>query len=226
MSGRRHPDHICNQNLIDARLDVQRTARRKERARQKCLYSSARQGNSRTVLWLLRDGVDVNGKYRGGSALEGAAQKGHQSLVELLLEWGADPNQTGGQHGSPLHAAIVEHHEEIAATLLEAGANPNIQDGNGRSALKAAIETGDEAVVLCFYAAQRDDAGADIDATGGLFGSVPLAAIEETHSETVRKPSKRGAEVVSEALAAASNRGDTGITIIEGAQFANHTKAT
>ena len=53
---------------------------------------------------------------------------GNLSLVQLLLDHGADPNApegNGAHHGAGLFVAAVEDWREIADLLLAVGANPN-----------------------------------------------------------------------------------------------------
>merc|ERR1712117_967180 len=55
-----------------------------------------------------------------GTPLCIAARKGHIGIVQLLLNIGADPNQS-----EPLREAVRMGHKEIVVLLLSNGANPN-----------------------------------------------------------------------------------------------------
>ena len=65
-----------------------------------------------------------------------AIKCGHEEIVKLLLEKGADVNNQDGHYGNALQLAIKCDHEEIVKLLLEKGA-----DVNARSETGTAIET-------------------------------------------------------------------------------------
>ncbi|KAI1535686.1 Ank-2 multi-domain protein, partial [Pyrenophora tritici-repentis] len=82
---------------------------------------------------LLDAGAEVNaqgGEY--GNALYIASARGHEQVVKMLLDTGAD-----------LH----EGHEQVVKTLLDKGADVNAQGGGYGNALQAASEGGHEQVV-------------------------------------------------------------------------------
>jgi hypothetical protein len=60
-----------------------------------------------------------------GNALHAAAVAGRESVVQLLIENGADVNAQGGQYGNALHAAVLGGHKGIVQLLLEKGADVN-----------------------------------------------------------------------------------------------------
>jgi ankyrin repeat protein len=60
--------------------------------------------------------------------------------VRLLLELGANLEQTSGNHTSPLLIALLNGQVGLATELLEKGANPNAADDYQRAALFAAID--------------------------------------------------------------------------------------
>ena len=69
-----------------------------------------------------------------------AVRDGNVAMTRLLLELGADINQTSGNHTSPLLIALLNGQVALATELLEKGANPNLADDYQRAALFAAIE--------------------------------------------------------------------------------------
>lgn len=74
-------------------------------------------------------GVQVNDPDRQGwTPLLGAVHAGNTAAVRILLEAGADPNQTSLFQRSGLHWAVAQGNTEIVQLLLAAGANPNQAD--------------------------------------------------------------------------------------------------
>jgi len=71
-----------------------------------------------------------------------AAQAGDLESVKLLLEAGADVNESTPEYGSALVLAVVNGNEDVALYLLDNGADPNITDSYGMTPLHWAIQEG------------------------------------------------------------------------------------
>jgi len=69
-----------------------------------------------------------------------AVRDGNRDMMRLLLELGADIEQTSGNHTSPLVIALLNGQVATATELLARGAKPNAADDYHRAALFAAIE--------------------------------------------------------------------------------------
>jgi ankyrin repeat protein len=69
-----------------------------------------------------------------------AVRDGNRDMMRLLLDLGADLEQTSGNHTSPLVIALLNGQVGLATELLARGANPNAADDYHRAALFAAIE--------------------------------------------------------------------------------------
>jgi ankyrin repeat protein len=81
------------------------------------------------------------GSMGGLTALQHAIRQGHAEAVELLLDAGADINQTSsGDHTSPLLMAAINGQFDIALQLIERGADPNVTSNAGTGPLFAVIE--------------------------------------------------------------------------------------
>ena len=63
------------------------------------------------------------------SALQLASYEGHETIVKLLLNNGADINLQGGTYGSALQIASYKGHEAIVNLLLDNGADMNLLGG-------------------------------------------------------------------------------------------------
>ena len=115
--------------------------------------------------------VAVRDKYRE-TALYKAASGGHEAVVRLLLEKGADVNAQGGDYGNALQAASNGGHEGVVRLLLGKGANFNAQGGAYGNALQAASYGGDEAMVRLLL-----EKGADVNAQGGALRERPASRV-------------------------------------------------
>ncbi|KAK5563056.1 hypothetical protein LTR43_011324, partial [Exophiala xenobiotica] len=157
--------------------------------------------------------VDVNaqrGEY--GNALQAASFRGHENVVQLLLDQGADVNAQGGRYGNALQAASNGGHEKVVQLLLDQGADVNTQGGRYGTALQAASNGGHEKVVQLLL-----DQGADVNTQGGEYGNALQAASIGGHEKVVQLLLDQGADVNAQgggygggygnALQAASNGG-------------------
>lgn len=81
----------------------------------------------------------------GFTALHHAAYMADVSIVQLLLDRGADVNAVSRDHMqlTPLHQAAVKGKRDMAALLLDHGANPTPPHPQGYSPLHAAAGGGD-----------------------------------------------------------------------------------
>jgi ankyrin repeat protein len=144
----------------------------------------------------------------GWTALIWASQCGHETVVEILVDVGADVNAQGGEYGNALCAASDGGHGKIVQMLVEAGADVNAQGGYYGNALQVASSGGHEKVVQMLI-----DAGADVNAQGGRYGNALQAASEGGHEKIVQMLVDMGADVNAQggrygnALQAASDGG-------------------
>jgi hypothetical protein len=81
-------------------------------------------GNSDIARLLLAKGADA----RAGCLLCDAAERGSEQTVDLLLEFGAEPDQEDTLGETALVKAARSGYEEVARTLLEHGADPYARD--------------------------------------------------------------------------------------------------
>ncbi|KAF8532232.1 hypothetical protein JB92DRAFT_3103962 [Gautieria morchelliformis] len=82
-----------------------------------------------------------------GTALGVAALRGHGTIVQLLLEKGADVNAHGGVYGSALQSAALEGHHTIVLLLIEKGADVNAHRGIYGSALQMVASLGHDMTI-------------------------------------------------------------------------------
>ena len=102
------------------------------------------------VRTLLQAGADPNIEDNWyGTVLHEASMSGQKHMVELLLDFNANPNSIimTSMFRTPLEAAAWNGNFSIVQTLLKRGAKVNSQ-GEGRSALDIAIAGGHENIIL------------------------------------------------------------------------------
>ena len=104
----------------------------------------------------------------GRTALLWAARRGHEAVVRLLLENGADMNALDMYGETALVGAAEQGHETIVRLLLEKGADIEAKDEDGQTALILSAGSAHEAVTALLL-----EKGADIDVINRS-GQTPL----------------------------------------------------
>ena len=124
------------------------------------------------------------------NALQAASSGGHNKVVQMLLEKGADVNAQGGHYSNALYAASSGGHNKVVQMLLEKGADVNAQGGHYSNALYAASLEGHNQVVMMLL-----EKGADVNAQGGYYGNALQAASSGGHEKVVMMLLEKGADV-------------------------------
>ena len=144
------------------------------------LYDAARMGDLKRVTLLVGQGVDKNqvgGPY-GQSALDIATEENHLTVVEYLVEQGADMEKENMNGNTSLLYASEQGHVEVTRYLLQQGANRDKANKNGCTSLHFAAQNNqlETAKLLMVY-------GADLNARNED-GELP---IELTLTEEMRQ---------------------------------------
>ena len=74
----------------------------------------------------------------GRNAIFNACLAGHDSCVELLIRYGADPANCDAYRDTPLHAAVKQKHILCVHVLLVAGADPAIANHRDQTPMSIA----------------------------------------------------------------------------------------
>lgn len=102
--------------------------------------------------------VDVT-TPEGDTPLMLASLAGHENVIDILLEAGADPKLANEAGETPLILASKYGFNAVAAKLIEAGADVNAQDESGRTAWTWASWGENEALLSLLKASGADDSG-------------------------------------------------------------------
>ena len=123
------------------------------------LYWASQEGEDDPVRELLAAGAEpdkykydkkLNKALHGNTALAAAASYGHDSIVSILIQHGADINRQNEIGNTALHYATFQGSHIVTAfdgthkatiTLIEAGADLNIRNKKGKTALDYANST-------------------------------------------------------------------------------------
>ncbi|KAJ5653328.1 hypothetical protein N7490_000331 [Penicillium lividum] len=158
------------------------------------LHLAAFNGHEQEVHSILgMDQSDVNKPDDTGTyPVIWASLNGHDGIVKLLLERGADVNAQGGYYGNALQAACYQGYDTLAQMLLERGADVNAQGGYYGNALQAACSRGHDTIAQILL-----ERGANINAQGEgeCCGNALQAACFEGHDTIAQMLLEQGADV-------------------------------
>ena len=122
------------------------------------LHLAAYFGVEEAVKAVLQERVEADAKNTyGRTPLSYAAENGHEAVVKLLFEKGADLESKDNEFGrTPLSWAARNGHEAVVKLLLEKGADLESKDNEyGRTPLWWAAGNGHEAVVKLLRSEER-----------------------------------------------------------------------
>jgi len=165
----------CTKQLIELGADVNAIARATPEYLEK-LKKMVEEGQVK----------DDEPNVDGVTALHVAAQGGHQAVIDILIEAGADVTILDDEKRSPLLLAIKGNFGEVASSLVKAGANPNTEyvddEGKSHNLLFDAIMVENDA-----FAQMLIEKGASLDYADEKKVSVLLQAAHRGMSNVTEK---------------------------------------
>uniref|UniRef100_A0A452G6I3 Inactive serine/threonine-protein kinase TEX14 n=1 Tax=Capra hircus TaxID=9925 RepID=A0A452G6I3_CAPHI len=120
------------------------------------LHEYVKQGNYVKVKKILKKGIYVDAvNSLGQTALFIAALLGLTKLVDVLVDYGADPNHRCFDGSTPVHAAAFSGNQWILSKLLDAGGDLRLHDEKGRNPQTWALASGKERSTVMVEFMQR-----------------------------------------------------------------------
>eukprot|EP00037_Helgoeca_nana_P028962 m.343978 g.343978 ORF g.343978 m.343978 type:complete len:1348 (+) comp27874_c1_seq2:251-4294(+) len=120
----------------------------------------------------------------GNSMLHYAANSGNVELVDMLLDYAANPNVQSTDGLTPLHLACHAGHSGVVTQLLERGALPTVEDTANRTAMAMAVDAGHLGCVELLARAHSSSA----DTTDGAVSPASMPNLVPTAPSLGHKP--------------------------------------
>uniref|UniRef100_A0A8B9Q844 Inactive serine/threonine-protein kinase TEX14 n=1 Tax=Apteryx owenii TaxID=8824 RepID=A0A8B9Q844_APTOW len=120
------------------------------------LHEYVRQGNYVKVKKLLKKGIFVDAvNSLGQTSLFTAALLGLGKIVDVLLDYGSDPNHRCYDGSTPVHAAAFSGNQWILSKLLDGGGDLRVHDKDGKNPQYWAMSAGKESSAQMLEFIQR-----------------------------------------------------------------------
>ncbi|KAL8993479.1 MAG: hypothetical protein Q9188_007322 [Gyalolechia gomerana] len=174
------------ETLLDAGVDVNL----QDEHNRVPLLCAMQSGHTAAMRTLLDRGADVNFYDGTCTVLFDAVEMEDPEVVQLLLDYRADPNIISVDTCVPLYVAAVKSDSSIAQMLLNHGTKVDTPDVYGRAALHIAAMLGQDQLIRLFL-----DRGATIDAQSRDGSTALHLAAEQGRGKSVRLLLEEGAKL-------------------------------
>jgi ankyrin repeat protein len=144
------------------------------RDREAPLHTAVSKDYKRVVEFLIQKGADINLVYGMDTPLARAVGLGKLSMVEILLNHGADVQKAQAGGSPPLHLAASSGFKAIAEVLLANGAEVNARGGYGQTPLYEAVQAGHKNMVEFLLGRKANPDLPDQSKTSPLHSAVGL----------------------------------------------------
>lgn len=124
-----------------------------------------------------------------GTPLRAAAASGHEAVISLLIEAGADANVRGRIYGSALDAAACQGNPKVVKQLIDAGADANLVDDANLPLISATWHKHEDAMKVLLAG------GANVDTVTVHRGPAIVEAMDVHFARGVRILMRAGANV-------------------------------
>ncbi|KAL8870107.1 MAG: hypothetical protein Q9174_003770 [Haloplaca sp. 1 TL-2023] len=158
------------------------------------LTIAARHENADIVRQILKnEDCDINQRDWWSTPLAKAATAGLVSVIDVLLDHGADPEIQEGPHyasGTALNRAIDYGHVAVVKLLLQRGANPRVVDTYNRTVIHSAAVNGQDEVLRALF---ERPTGVDMNQKGTNGRTAMHDAAYFNYCETIKLLFENGA---------------------------------
>lgn len=122
------------------------------------LFTALSHRHTVTVDWLLRYGANAQSAAQGedDTVLDFAVRTRYVAAVEMLVEYGADPERLDKTGESPLHKAATMGDYEIVKIFLKKGVDPYLENKSGETPVSRAVFHGRGSVVKLLVRNDRE----------------------------------------------------------------------
>ncbi|KXZ23696.1 MULTISPECIES: ankyrin repeat domain-containing protein [Leptospira] len=144
-------------------------------------------GEATLIDWL----KDYRDSY-GSGVLSWAVKNSDQEAIRLLLEAGAEPDETNARGETPLLSALDQSNEDLIQIFLEAGADTEKKDFAGNTPLTKAVSTGNVSIVEMVL--ENEYSTPDLEERNGEGYTPILLAVDLGHLEIVEYLLDQGAD--------------------------------
>jgi hypothetical protein len=157
------------------------------------IFGAAEEGDAAEVARLIASGANAEERAtRGGETpLMRAAARGHEEVVRVLLDVGADACARRADGFTPLILAVFFGHEAVVRLLVERGADPSARTSLGTTAARWAEARGFASIARVLREAEASRARAVVSDAVEKVGDVRTKAAMAKSSDEVEIFSRR-----------------------------------